>query len=91
MEPASTIIKKLGGEATVSKITGTSAATPYRWQYPKSAKGTGGLIPQPHHPVILAYAQRNGIELTAEDFLPPKCPQVEMRPSRPRKYAEAVA
>jgi hypothetical protein len=71
MEPASSIIKKLGGEAKVSEITGTAYTAPYRWQRPKNKGGTGGLIPQGHHPILLSYAQANGIDLVATDFLPP--------------------
>lgn len=70
MEPASTIIKKLGGEAKVSEITETAYTAPYRWQQPRSKGGTDGLIPQRHHPRLLAYAQENQIELDASDFLP---------------------
>jgi len=71
MEPACSIIKLLGGEAVVSEITGTSYTAPYRWQHPRARGGTGGLIPQRHHPKLLAYAKKHGLKLTAEDFLPP--------------------
>lgn len=70
MEPASTIIKAVGGEGAASQITGTAYTAPYRWQQPKEKGGTGGLIPQRHHPAILAFAQQNGIAISAEDFLP---------------------
>lgn len=70
MEPAHTIIKKLGGEAVVKQITDTAYTAPYRWQHPRNKGGTGGLIPQRYHPMLLAYARRNGIDLNAEDFLP---------------------
>lgn len=70
MEPASTIITKIGGEAVVSEITGTAYTAPYRWQHPRERGGTGGLIPQRYHPVLLAYARSKGISLKAEEFLP---------------------
>jgi hypothetical protein len=70
MEPAKTIIEKLGGEAAVSKITGTAYTAPYRWQQPRSKGGTGGLIPQRHHPGLLSYARDNQIDLSPADFLP---------------------
>lgn len=69
MEPASTIIERLGGEARVSEITGTALTAPYRWQHAREKGGTGGLIPQKHHRTLLDYASENGIELSAEDFL----------------------
>ncbi len=46
MEPAATIIRQLGGEANVSRITGRGATAPYKWQYSVEKGGTGGLIPQ---------------------------------------------
>lgn len=69
MEPATTIIRKLGGEAKVSEITGTSATAPYRWQYAKTKGGTGGSIPQRHHRVLMDFARKNSIALSAEEFL----------------------
>lgn len=71
MEPAQSIIHKLGGEAAVSAITKTASTAPYRWQYPRDKGGTGGRIPQRYHPVLLNYAQEHAIALSAEDFLPP--------------------
>jgi hypothetical protein len=71
MEPAHTIIEKLGGEAKVAAITKTASTAPYRWQYPRSKGGTDGLIPQRYHPTLLEYARTNGISLAAEEFLPP--------------------
>lgn len=70
MEPAHTIISRLGGEAAVAAATGTAYTAPYRWQHPKDKGGTGGLIPQKHHPALLAFARRRGVTLTADDFLP---------------------
>jgi hypothetical protein len=72
METAARIIEKLGGEAEVAAITGLSLTAPYRWQHAKSKGGTGGLIPQAHHRVLLDYARAHGIALCAEDFLSPR-------------------
>ena len=71
MEPASTIIKKLGGEAAVAEVTASALSSPYRWQYPRNRGGTGGWIPQRHHRVLLAFARKRGVQLAAEEFLPP--------------------
>lgn len=70
MEPAKSIIDRLGGEAKVSEITGTAYTAPYRWQHSRAQGGTDGLIPQRHHPALLAYARQHGISLEAADFLP---------------------
>lgn len=69
MEPATKIIRRMGGEAKVSEITGTSSTAPYRWQYAKEKGGTGGSIPQRHHRTLLNYAKQNSIELSANDFV----------------------
>lgn len=90
MEPASKIIKRVGGEAVMSQITGTSLATPYRWQYPKWAKGTGGIIPQRHHRSILEFSEENNLGIKASDFLPVKDQPSEV-PRRPRKYEGVIA
>lgn len=69
MDPASSIIKRLGGEAVVSQITETAYTAPYRWQYSREKKGTGGVIPQRYHRTLLDYARSKGIRLRADDFL----------------------
>jgi hypothetical protein len=70
-EPAATIIRKLGGEEKVSRATGTKRVAPYRWQYSKEKGGTNGLIPQRHHPRLLAFAKQIGVPLSSDEFLPP--------------------
>lgn len=71
MEPAKTIIKRLGGEAKVAEITGTAFTAPYRWQHPREKGGTGGTIPQKHHRTLIDYARANGIPLSTDEFLAP--------------------
>lgn len=72
MDPASKIIKRLGGEAKVAEITGTAFTAPYRWQHEKSKGGSNGLIPQRHHRALLDYARSHKIPLHAEEFLAPR-------------------
>lgn len=69
MEPAKSIIERLGGEAVVAAITRTARSAPYGWQKSKARGGTDGLIPQKHHRALLEFAKENGIPLKAEDFL----------------------
>lgn len=80
MEPASSIIEKLGGEAVVRRITGTAFTAPYRWQHAKEKGGTGGTIPQKYHRLLLEHALAHNVQLTAADFLPVAEPK-----ARPRK------
>lgn len=70
MEPAYSIVKRLGGEMVVSQVCQTSPTTPYNWQYKRERGGTGGTIPQRYHRTLLDYARRHDIPLAAEDFLP---------------------
>jgi hypothetical protein len=77
LEPARSIIAKLGGEARVSELTDTAFTAPYRWQYPKSKGGSGGRIPQKHIPTLLAHARDNGIDLRADEFHADPIPQTE--------------
>jgi hypothetical protein len=69
LDPAHTIIKRLGGEAIVAEVTGTAYTAPYRWQHPLEKGGTGGLIPQRHHSALLEFARQKGKALRAEDFI----------------------
>lgn len=86
MEPASSIIKKFGGEASIAAITNTAYTAPYRWQAEREKGGTGGLIPQRYHRLLIDHARANGIDLRAEDFLP-----VAGQPSGPREAAAGAA
>jgi hypothetical protein len=72
MDPAATIVRKLGGEAKVAGIVGTALSAPYRWQLEKSRGRTGGFVPQADHRALLDYAHAHGIALTAEEFLMPR-------------------
>jgi hypothetical protein len=84
MEPASSIVKKLGGPTVIAKLTGCALSTPYDWQKPRDRKGTGGLVPQRYHRTLIDYARRHGIRLSAEDFLPAAAAE---RPKRRRGAA----
>lgn len=68
LEPARSVIAKIGGVEAVSAITGKHVSRVYRWMHPKEAGGTGGHIPLNHVPRLLSYAEANGIALTANDF-----------------------
>jgi hypothetical protein len=70
-EPAYSIIRKLGGDSHVAQICGLQDRTsPYRWTRPRSLKGSDGLVPSKYVPVLLSYAKRKGIKLSAQDFVP---------------------
>lgn len=70
MEPAHSIIRKLGGPSAVAALIGIHRTRVSNWQRPRSAGGTGGRVPQNHIPKLLQAAKAQGIDLRAEDFLP---------------------
>lgn len=71
MEPAQTIIGRFGGPSALAELLGIHRTRVSNWQRPRDAGGTGGIVPQRYHPVLLDHARANGIDLKAEDFLPP--------------------
>lgn len=70
LEPAKSIISRLGGLTVVQSVTGASRTRVYRWTQPKENGGTGGLIPLGHAPKLLEYAKANRIKISADDFFP---------------------
>ncbi len=70
MEPARTIIARLGGPTKVSGIAGVHRTRVSNWARRKEDGGTGGVIPFKHVPALLAAARSAGISLSADDFLP---------------------
>lgn len=77
LEPARSVISKLGGVDTVALATGAHRTRVFRWMYPSSRGGTGGLIPQRHIRTLLDYAASKHVKLSPADFLaqhpgPPK-------------------
>ena len=70
MEPARTIIKRLGGPNKVAEITGVHRTRVSNWARSKAVGGTGGAIPFKHVPALLAAAKDVGVDLETDDFLP---------------------
>lgn len=70
MEPAHSIISKLGGDTAVASIAGVHRTRVANWKRPKASGGTGGAIPFKHVPALIAAAAERGIQLDANDFLP---------------------
>jgi hypothetical protein len=70
LNPAKTIIERLGGVGEVSRITGKHRTRVFRWMYPRSRGGTGGLIPQSEFSKLMQYAKIKQIPLLPADFMP---------------------
>lgn len=77
-EPANTIITKFGGPTAVSRIANVSAHTVIRWRTPRERGGTGGVVPHWHVPALVSAAETLGIDVSANDFLPPALPAPNM-------------
>lgn len=82
MEPASSIVRKLGGPSSVAAIVGVHRTRVSNWSRPKAAGGTGGLIPLKYATTLIAAAAERGIEITADEFMPVSDP--------PRETVEAA-
>ena len=91
MDPAQTIIDKLGGPTLVAGIVGIHRTRVSSWQRSRETGGTDGRVPQNHIPVLLEYARKHGIELTAEDFLRASARDKSRRAKKKRAGALVVA
>lgn len=70
MEPAASIIDRLGGPTRVAEIVGVHRTRVSNWKRARAVGGTDGRIPQNYHRTLLSFAQQNQIPLQASDFLP---------------------
>jgi hypothetical protein len=69
LNPAKSVIDKVGGYAAAARITGKHITRVYRWTYPTSRGGTGGVVPHADAMLLLNHARSAGIALGADDFL----------------------
>lgn len=77
MDPAKTIIGKVGGVEIASRITGKHISRVYRWMYPPTRGGTGGVVPHSDAVKLLDHAKQHNIPLVAEDFIQAPAPASE--------------
>lgn len=68
LEPAKTVIAKMGGVDAVASVTGKHVSRVYRWMYPKNRGGTDGYIPPKDAGRLLQDAASRGLDLKASDF-----------------------
>lgn len=68
MEPAKSIVEKLGGETEIARAIGLPLPTPYSWTRSRKQHGCSGRIPQKHIPALLKMAKSRGVKLKLEDF-----------------------
>ena len=68
LEPAYTVIEKLGGKTTVAESLGLSKAQMSRWCTPADAGGTGGVIPQKYWARLMDMAREKRVRLTLKEL-----------------------
>jgi hypothetical protein len=74
MEPASTIIKLLGGDTVVAEALGIHRTRVSNWKRPKAGGGTDGRVPQWHIQKLIEIGAEKGHALTFNDFAWPAAP-----------------
>lgn len=67
LNDAHSIIRQFGGVKKLANAINKDPATIYRWTYPKSKNGTGGLIPSSALNKVIDAAKRLNIELQQSD------------------------
>lgn len=68
MDPAKSILDLIGVE-TAAKVTGKHISRVYRWTYPASRGGTGGIIPHIDAIKLLDHARGESLPLSEADFM----------------------
>jgi hypothetical protein len=69
--PAETVIEICGGHRAVADLCGVDVTRVYRWTYPATKGGTGGLVPARHQVKLLSEARARNIALEPEHFFAP--------------------
>lgn len=69
MEPAATIIQRLGGASAVASLLDVARGRVYAWTWSKARGGTDGRIPQRYHAPLLREARARGLDGVTAEFL----------------------
>ena len=68
LEPAYTLIERLGGKSAVAGELNLDKSTLSRWCQPVP-NGTGGLIPQRYWPKLIEMGKRQGVPLGVRELV----------------------
>ena len=68
LDPARTVIDRVGGIAVAAEVTGTHFSRVYRWMRPKEVGGTDGIIPADAQQALMDYAREKSLPLRPDDF-----------------------
>jgi hypothetical protein len=67
LEPAYTVIEKLGGKSAVAQALSLDKSTLSRWCQP-SPQGTGGMIPQRYWPQLMQMARDQRVRIGLKEL-----------------------
>jgi hypothetical protein len=67
LEPAYTVIEKLGGKSAVAQALDLDKSTLSRWCQP-SPQGTGGMIPQRYWPQLMQMAREQRVRIGLKEL-----------------------
>jgi hypothetical protein len=67
LEPAYTVIEKLGGKSAVAEALELDKSTLSRWCQP-SPQGTGGMIPQRYWPQLMQMARDQRVRIGLKEL-----------------------
>lgn len=67
LEPAYTVIEKLGGKSSVAESLALDKSTLSRWCQPRPS-GTGGLIPQRYWPQLIEMAREQRVRISIKEL-----------------------
>lgn len=69
ISPAQWIIKVFGGVRATARKLNADKGQISRWLQPEEKKGTGGGIPRKKQLLILEIAEKEGLDITAQDLI----------------------
>jgi hypothetical protein len=68
LEPAYSVIQRLGGKSEVAERLNLDKSTLSRWCQPRP-EGTGGMIPQRHWPELMKLAREKKVRIKLEELI----------------------
>jgi hypothetical protein len=68
LEPARSVVTKLGGVRATARILSIAPSAVSRWMAERDNKGTGGVVPQKHWKALLFFAKKEKIKLSESDL-----------------------
>lgn len=68
LEPAYSVIQRLGGKSEVAEFLNLDKSTLSRWCQPRPM-GTGGMIPQRYWPQLMQMARLHKVRIKLEELI----------------------